>query len=102
MSETENDEARETGLQFSLYPLRQAHLRPAIERAVRAAVAEGVTAQVGRMSTVASGDEDAVFRAVRAAFDAARSFGPTVMVVTLSSGLPTDDTVAGIQEAATR
>jgi len=102
MSEAEKDEAQEIGLQFSLYPLRQAHLRPAIESAVRAAAAEGVTAQVGRLSTVATGDEEAVFRAVRAAFDAARSFGPAVMVVTLSSGLPADETLAGIQEAAAR
>lgn len=101
MSETGNDEAHEIGLQFSVYPLRQAHLRPAIESAVRAAVAEGVTAQVGRLSTVASGDEEAVFRALKAAFGAARALGPTVMVATLSSRLPADDAVASIQEAAT-
>jgi hypothetical protein len=34
---------------------------------------------------------------VRAAFDAARTLGPTVMVVTLSSGLPSEETVAEIQ-----
>jgi hypothetical protein len=30
---------------------------------------------------------------------AAKSFGPTVMVVTLSSGLPSEETVAEIQGA---
>ena len=52
---------------------------------------------VGRLSTFAPGDEESVFTALRAAFAAAKSFGPTVMVVTLSSGLPSDGTVAEIQ-----
>ena len=89
----------QVGLQFSLYPLRQQHLHPAIEAAVKAAAAEGVDVTVGRLSTFAPGDEDAVFSAFRAAFDAAKSFGPTVMVVTLSSGLPSAETVAEIQDA---
>ena len=89
----------QTGLQFSLYPLRQEHLRPAIEAAVHAAAAEGVNVAVGRLSSFAPGDEDSVFAAVRAAFDAAKSFGPTVMVVTLSSGLPSEQTAAEIQGA---
>ena len=54
---------------------------------------------VARLSTFAPGEEDAVFAALRAAFDAARSFGPTVMVATLSSGLPSKETVAQIQDA---
>jgi len=85
------------GLQFSLYPLRQSHVRPAIEAAVRAAAAEGIDVTVGRLSTFAAGGDEAVFAALRAAFDAARSFGPTVMVVTLASGLPAAATVADIQ-----
>ena len=89
----------QVGLQFSLYPLRQEHLRPAITAAVKAAAAEGVEVTVGRLSTFAPGDEEAVFSAVRAAFDAAKSFRPTVMMVTLSSGLPREETVAEIQGA---
>jgi len=90
----------QVGLQFSVYPLRQAHLHPAIEAAVQAAAKEGVDVTVGRLSTFAPGEEDAVFAAVRAAFDAARSFGPTVVVVTLSSGLPSRKTVAEIQSSS--
>lgn len=86
-------------LQLSVYPLRQPHLRPAIEAALRAADAEGVEITVGRLSTFVSGDEPAVFAALRAAFRAAGSSGPTVMVATLSSGVPSDETVAGIQAA---
>jgi uncharacterized protein YqgV (UPF0045/DUF77 family) len=100
MSEVDDTEAAQVGLQFSLYPLRQAHVRPAIEAALRAATAQGVPVTVGRLSTFGTGDEEAVFAAVRAAFDAARSYGPTVMVVTFSSGLPSAETVAGIQSAS--
>ncbi len=85
------------GLQFSVYPLRQAHLRPAVEAAIQAASGTGADVTVGRLSTFARGDEETVFAAVRKAFTAARSFGPTVMVVTLSSGLPSEETVAEIQ-----
>ena len=55
---------------------------------------------MGRLSTFAAGDEETVFAGLRAAFEAARSCGPTVMVVTLSSGLPSETTVADIQDAA--
>jgi uncharacterized protein YqgV (UPF0045/DUF77 family) len=87
----------QVGLQFSVYPLRQAHLHAAIEAAVHAAAKAGVNVTVGRLSTFAPGDEESVFTALRAAFAAAKSFGPTVMVVTLSSGLPSEGTVAEIQ-----
>ena len=88
------------GVQFSVYPLRQDRVRPAVEAAVRAAADAGVDVTTGRLSTFGTGDEDAVFAAVREAFAAARSFGPTVMVVTLSSGLPSEATVADIQRMA--
>ena len=100
MSQAERVESQDVGLQFALYPLRQEHLRPAIEAAVQAAAKEGVAVAVGRLGTFASGSEEAVFAAIRAAFTAARSYGPTVMVVTLSSGLPSEATVAGIQAAS--
>ena len=99
MTEPHTDEDR-VGLQFSVYPLRQPHLRPAVQAAVAAARGAGLDVSVGRLSTFAPGEEEAVFRAVRAAFAAARAQGPTVMVVTLSSGLPAGETVAEIQAAA--
>jgi uncharacterized protein YqgV (UPF0045/DUF77 family) len=95
-----HEAAGQVGLQFSVYPLRQPHLRPGVQAAVAAANEAGLRTSVGRLSTFAPGDEETVFRAVRAAFRAAREYGPTVMVVTLSSGLPTDETVAEIQGAA--
>lgn len=64
-------------MQFSLYPLREDHLRPAIAAAVRATGTAGAEVTVGHLSTFAQGDEESVFRAVRAAFAAAKPFGPT-------------------------
>ena len=97
---TGGDTADQVNLQLSVYPLRQAHLRPAIEAALRAAAGEGVEVTVGRLSTFLHGDEPAVFAALRAAFRAAGWSGSTVMVATLANGAPSDDTVEGIQDAA--
>ncbi len=92
-------EGGQVHLQLSVYPLRQAHLRPAIEAALRAAAGEGVEVTVGRLSTLIRGDEPAVFAALRAAFRTAGSSGSTVMVATLAGGAPADETVARIQDA---
>jgi len=99
MFEAGAEEAAQVGLQFSVYPLRQAHLHAAIEAAVQAAAKTGVNVTVGRLSSFAPGDEESVFAALRAAFAAAKSFWPTVMVVTLSSGLPSAGSVAELQGA---
>lgn len=96
MSES-TEASTEMGLQFSIYPLRQSDIDTPIRAAIKAAADAGVEPRVGRLSTFASGEEDAVFRALRAAFDAASSCGPTVMIATLTSGTPSDDTVAEIQ-----
>ena len=93
-------EGGEVNLQLSVYPLRQAHLRPGIEAALRAAAGEDVEYTAGRLSTVVRGDEPAVFAALLAAFRAAGSSGSTVMVATLANGAPDDDTVAAVQAAA--
>jgi uncharacterized protein YqgV (UPF0045/DUF77 family) len=98
MPETQADETPQIAFQFSLYPLRQDHVRPAIAAALEAAAQEGVSLTVGRLSTFAVGSEEAVFAALRAAFAAARQHGSTVMVVTLSSGVPSDATLATLQD----
>jgi uncharacterized protein YqgV (UPF0045/DUF77 family) len=100
MSANQSASEAHLGLQFSIYPLRQEHLHATIEAAVRAAAAAGLEVTVGRLSSFATGDEEAVFAGLRAAFEAARSHGPTVMLVTLSSGLPSEQTIAEIQDAA--
>jgi len=100
MSASGSASERQASPQFSAYPLRQEHLHGAMEAAVQTGAARGLNVTVGQLSTFAPGGEEAVFAGPRAAFDAARSFGPTVMVVTLSSGLPSTQTVAEIQDAA--
>ena len=100
MSDAEGAHENEVGLQFSLYPLRQSHVRPAIKAAVRAAEGEGLAVTVGSLSTFAAGDEQTVLAAVRAAFRAACAHGPTVMVVTLSSGLPSPEAVSDVQSGS--
>ena len=87
------------GLQFSVYPLRQPHLAPGVGDAVKAAADAGLEVSIGNLSTFASGDEESVFRALRAAWRAAAALGPTVMVATLSSGLPDGNTIARLQSA---
>jgi len=42
MTDVQPDAQDAMGLQFSIYPLRQSHLRPAIAAAVRAASETGV------------------------------------------------------------
>ena len=78
-------------------PSAKTQIGPAVEAAIEAAAAAGVTTRVQNLSTLLQGDEDAVFAALRAAFDAARAHGPTIMIATLSTGVPADDLVAEIQ-----
>ena len=99
MSDSQAGERGEMAFQFSVYPLRQTHIRPAIRAAVQATAKAGVEVRVGRLSTFARGEEEAVFRALRAAFTAARSFGPTAMVITLTTGMPSEATVGDVQAA---
>src|SRR5450759_3722767 len=63
MTANESTAQDQVGLQFSVYPLRQAHLHAAIEAAVQAAAKAGVNVTVGRLSTFAPGDEESVFAA---------------------------------------
>ena len=107
-AETEGEAAARTQagagrvhLQLSVYPLRQARLRPGIEAALRAAAGEDVDVAAGRLSTLIVGDEPAVFAALRAAFRAAGSSGSTVMVATLSTGAASDEAVRDLQSAVT-
>jgi uncharacterized protein YqgV (UPF0045/DUF77 family) len=86
------------GCQFSIYPLRQDDMGVAIRAAIEAVHAEGCSVRVGNLSTLLTGTEDQVFRALRAAFRAAQRQGSAVMTATLTAGMPTDELVAEIQE----
>ena len=74
--------------QISIYPLRQARLSPAIDRARAAFRAHGLDVRPGPMSTVVSGEDVAVFQALREAFGEAAREAETVMTVTVSNACP--------------
>ena len=73
--------------QVSLYPLRQANLSPAIDKAVAVFRRSGLKVTPGPMSTMIAGGDEAVFAALRDAFRATAE-NEVVMVVTLSNACP--------------
>jgi uncharacterized protein YqgV (UPF0045/DUF77 family) len=77
--------------QVSLYPLRQAHVSPVIEQALHIFQAHGLAIRLGNMSTVVSGDDEAVFASLKDIFARAAQQGDVVMVVTLSNACPITD-----------
>lgn len=74
--------------QVSLYPLRQASLSPAIEEAVRIFRKHGLEVEPGAMSTIISGNDEAVFAALQEAFRSVAAQGQVVMIVTFSNACP--------------
>lgn len=74
--------------QVSIYPLRQEHLRPAIEIVRNAFVRHGLQPEVGPMSTVVTGEAEVVFAALQEAFVAAETTGQVVMTITVSNACP--------------
>jgi uncharacterized protein YqgV (UPF0045/DUF77 family) len=74
--------------QVSLYPLRQAHLSPAIQAAVAQFEAAGLDVWEGPMSTLVAGDLERVCASLRDAFATAATSGEVVLVVTLANGCP--------------
>lgn len=85
------------GCQFSIYPLRQPDIDAPVQAAIKTAGNEGCSVRVGNLSTLLTGSEEAIFRALRAAFRAAQAHGPTVMTATLAAGMPGDELVEEIQ-----
>ena len=74
--------------QISLYPLRQSHLSPAISDAVGILKEHGLEVTPGLMSSLASGDDEALFTAIKDIFRTSSEKSDTVMVVTLSNACP--------------
>jgi uncharacterized protein YqgV (UPF0045/DUF77 family) len=74
--------------QVSIYPLRQPSLAPAIDTALQVFQEHGLDVQPGAMSSLVSGDDEAIFAGLREAFAHATEQGEVVMVVTLSNACP--------------
>jgi uncharacterized protein YqgV (UPF0045/DUF77 family) len=74
--------------QIAIYPLRQERLTPAVRAVSDALAARGLTASVGPMSTLVTGELDVVIDGLREGFRAATATGHVVMTVTLSNACP--------------
>lgn len=74
--------------QVSLYPLRRTSIGAPIRQAMRVLRTRGLETRTGEMSTLAWGDEQAVWAALQEAFRQAAESGDAVMVVTLSNACP--------------
>ena len=92
-------ESPQMAVQFSVYPLRQASVAGR-GGGDRGGEGERCRGQGRRICTLIHGSEEQVFAALRAAFRAARSEGDTILIATLSTGLPSDQRVAEIQRGS--
>lgn len=74
--------------QVSLYPLGQENLRPAINETLHIFQASGLDVYPGSMSTLISGNTEAIFAALQSAFQRAAEQSRVVMMVTFSNACP--------------
>jgi len=74
--------------QVSLYPLGGADIAAGIDQFLTALDEHGLDYEVGSMSTVVSGEADAVFEALRDGFARAADGNAIVMVATVSNTCP--------------
>jgi uncharacterized protein YqgV (UPF0045/DUF77 family) len=93
--EQRGEEMETMAAQVSIYPLRQTSVSDAISEALAAFRATGVEVYPGAMSTVITGNEDAVFVALREGYRVARAKGDVVVFATLSNACPTPATPHG-------
>jgi len=74
--------------QVSIYPLRQERLSPAIQALSDALRSAGMRPEVGSMSTMVTGEANAIFAWLYEGFVRAAATGHVVMTVTLSNACP--------------
>ena len=74
--------------QVSIYPLRQSHLSPAIDKSLGIFEQHGLEVTPGTMSSVVSGDDEALFAAIKEVFQQTAEQGEAVMIVTISNACP--------------
>ena len=74
--------------QVSIYPLRQLSLSPAIDKALDTFRSHGLDVTPGAMSSLVSGEDEALFSAIKEAFQQTAEEGEIVMTLTLSNACP--------------
>ena len=72
--------------QVSIYPLRQPKLSPAIDKALDTFRSHGLDVTPGAMSSL--GEDEALFSAIKEAFQQTAEEGEIVMTLTLSNACP--------------
>ena len=77
----------EVACQFSIYPLAQTELGPAIDAALEEMHRHGLDVETGPMSSLSYGPVDGMFAALTDAFKAAAT-GGCVLVATVSNACP--------------
>ena len=74
--------------QVSMYPLRQPRLSPTIDEALGIFEQHDLEVTPGAMSSVVSGDDEALFAAIKEVFQQISEQGEVVMIITLSNACP--------------
>lgn len=81
----------ELAAQVSLYPLGQPDLSPAIDEVLAVFRSHDLHVETGPMSTVLTGDDAALFAALREAATVAARSAKMVMVITVSNACAVPD-----------
>lgn len=75
-------------VQFSIYPLRDMHLSPAIEKAAKILRDLKLPIDAGSMSSITYGNSEIVFKAFQEIYDALAADYHIVIMMTLSNACP--------------
>ena len=75
-------------VQFSVYPLRDMHLSPAIEKAVKILRDFKLPINMGSMSSVTYGNSERVFKAFQKIYDELAGDAHIVIMMTISNACP--------------
>jgi len=74
--------------QFSIYPLREEHLSPAINEAIEIIKSFGLPVESGSMSSITYGESEKVFKAMQKVMDTVGENRHLVLIVTFSNACP--------------
>ena len=75
-------------VQFSIYPLREKHLSPAISRVVEIIKGFGLPVETGLMSSTTYGESKVVFKAFKRVYDEVSLASHVAIIMTLSNACP--------------
>lgn len=74
--------------ELSLYPLKTKELAPLIEAFLRALDRKGISIDPGPMSTVASGESEALFQAISESFEEVAELSEITLIAKFSNACP--------------